>query len=225
MAKKRPATRARKPTAAPAPAKAKAPQPPVVPAERHYRTEGQRRICSLAQTPAEIAAVLGVSAAMVRYYRAGTKLPGHPKARLLETRYGIPAGSWGQAAKTTAPSPRAVPADADQTEPLPDGEHGLGTSLSQVEGWLRGTTAIRDRFLDEDHPERPTAAEYLKAASEATRQLALRAKLLGDSRTDEEKLAASPRWQAIRALLARVLVRHPQAARDVADALESEGLA
>jgi hypothetical protein len=158
---------------------------------------------------------------MVGFLKAGTKNPGPDIQRRAE-KLGIPRAAWGQAARTgdeleVAPSARASAEVADPGT--------LGTSLSEVEAWLRGAAAIRDSYLDERHPERPTPGEYLKAADTATRLIAQRSKLLGDSRSDEEKLAASARWLSIRATLARVLLRHPQAARDVADALEAEGLA
>jgi hypothetical protein len=158
---------------------------------------------------------------MVGFLKAGTKNPGPDIQRRAE-KLGIPRATWGQAARTgdeLEPAPMARSA-AEVADP-----GTLGTSLAEVEAWLRGAAAIRDSYLDERHPERPTPGEYLKAADTATRLIAQRSKLLGDSRSDEEKLAASARWLAIKATLARVLLRHPQAARDVADALEAEGLA
>lgn len=189
--------------------------------ERHYRSEGQRLLAGLDLSRADLARALGASDSMVGFLKAGTKNPGPDIQRRAE-KLGIPRAAWGQAARTTEgvevgaqPRPAAEAADPGT----------LGTSLAEVEAWLRGAAAIRDSYLDEHHPERPTPGEYLKAADTATRLIAQRSKLLGDSRSDEEKLAASARWLAIKATLARVLLRHPQAARDVADALEAEGLA
>jgi hypothetical protein len=189
--------------------------------ERHYRSEGQRLLAGLDLSRADLAKALGASDSMVGFLKAGTKNPGPDIQRRAE-KLGIPRATWGQAARTgdeLEPAPMARSA-AEVADP-----GTLGTSLAEVEAWLRGAAAIRDSYLDERHPERPTPGEYLKAADTATRLIAQRSKLLGDSRSDEEKLAASARWRAIKATLARVLLRHPQAARDVADALEAEGLA
>lgn len=171
---------------------------------------------------ADLAKALGASDSMVGFLKAGTKNPGPDIQRRAE-KLGIPRATWGQAARTGDELEAGTPAARPAVEASDPGT--LGTSLAEVEAWLRGAAAIRDSYLDERHPERPTPGEYLKAADTATRLIAQRSKLLGDSRSDEEKLAASARWLAIKATLARVLVRHPQAARDVADALEAEGLA
>lgn len=200
------------------------PEPGRATTERHYRSEGQRLLAGLDLSRADLARALGASDSMVGFLKAGTKNPGPDIQRRAE-KLGIPRATWGQAARTGADAAGPAPVPVGRTAPETDEAQQLGTSLAEVEAWLRGAAAIRDSYLDEHHPERPTPGEYLKAADTATRLIAQRSKLLGDSRSDEEKLAASARWLAIKATLARVLLRHPQAARDVADALEAEGLA
>lgn len=197
------------------------PEPGRATGGRHYRSEGQRLLSGLDMSRAALAKALGASDSMVGFLKAGTKNPGPDIQRRAE-KLGIPRAAWGQAARTAGELEAGAP-PRPVAEALDPG--ALGTSLAEVEAWLRGAAAIRDSYLDERHPERPTPGEYLKAADTATRLIAQRSKLLGDSRSDEEKLAASARWLAIKATLARVLLRHPQAARDVADALEAEGLA
>ena len=222
--KKRATTRARGVSAKPGPGPETDPLPETGRAtgERHYRSEGQRLLAGLDLSRADLAKALGASDSMVGFLKAGTKNPG-PEIQRRAEKLGIPRAAWGRQAARTGDELEVAPSARASAEVADPGT--LGTSLSEVEAWLRGAAAIRDSYLDERHPERPTPGEYLKAADTATRLIAQRSKLLGDSRSDEEKLAASARWLSIRATLARVLLRHPQAARDVADALEAEGLA
>lgn len=194
--------------------------------ERHYRSEGQRLLCALPGTRDQIAKSLGVSGSMVGFLKAGTKRPGD-KVQSRAEALGIPRSAWGVVATVDAGDAVARPVAPAATAPaLPPASAAdeLGTTLEEVESWLRVASRVRDRYLDDTSRDRPTDAEAFKAAELANRLLASRAKLKGDARSDEEKLAQSPRWGAIRSVLAKVLARHPDAGREVADALEAEGL-
>jgi hypothetical protein len=187
--------------------------------ERHYRSEGQRLLAGLDLSRADLARVLGASDSMVGFLKAGTKNPG-PEIQRRAEKLGIPRAAWGRQAKTgTDASSDSAPVPARPPDGVPS-EPDVAPSLEVCERVIRFACSVMDAYQSGE----VTLEQANNAAKTMATYNAQRAKILGDSRSDEEKLAASPRWLAIKALLARVLLQYPQAARSVSDALKDEGL-
>jgi hypothetical protein len=172
-----------------------------------YKSEGHRLFAELKQTGSAIAAALGVSGPMVTYWRGGTKVPNPERRAQIERLWGIPAAAWDRVSEP----PKAAPAPREWDPAVPI-RVPSGMTLEQVDEMLR---RLRPVMQDPQIP--PSTLAQL--TSTATQLLRLRASLVGDGRTDEEKLASSSAFQSTVAAIIGALRPYPQALQAVERAL------
>lgn len=223
---KRPATKRTRKARPVAAATATATEPAATDATGpRYASDGHRQLCELDASSNEVAKRIGVSGAVVRAYRRieNPKTPGAAVQQAIDRAFGIHRAAWGRRSGTGGKgAPKSGPRFSVPEEPSGD---RLPT-IDEVERWIALANDIRDRFENPDTPEleRPTQSEAMKAGDQALRFLKLRKELLGDARSDEEKLATSPRWLAIKRTIAKTLARFPEASEALEEALEAQGL-
>lgn len=190
VAKKRAATRTR-------PTKARKP------AATAPTSEGQRLLCAVEGSLADIAAELGCSKQLVGYYRKGDRQPSDLHRTELERIYDIPAASWDQLVGGSAKE-KATPARLN----LP-----TLAAESTLEGVNKLLTAL-DKFQAEGAL---TPSTLLKFADIIGKQLALRARLERDRALLELRIITEhPKWPLIVAAMREAHRPYPDAARAVA---------
>ena len=158
-----------------------------------------------------------MSRQLVYEWRSGVKVPGPATRAALWSAYGIPNYAWGR-----MPSGGGELADDDPPPPLPvpvpsaraadtDTAPNSITDTDKLIAKLR-TTAAADNLLPGDQ---------IRLADSEAKLLALRHRMQRDQELLEDKIVRDhPAWQRIRRTLAEVLSKHPQAAADVAEALQ-----
>jgi len=190
---------------------------------RSWKSEGQRRLCTLTHSGAEVGRAIGASSKVVSSWRRGVKCPAADAQRALEKAFSIPVGAWVQQPSTTPPRPARTAARRAQSD-LPPVVEGIdqATTVAKVDDLL---AAIRITRAD----AKLTAGERLKAAAEERALLSLRARVQRqaalDSATIEDALCRSPRWIGLRTALIEALRPHPVALAAVRAALTAGGYA
>ncbi len=197
------------------------------------RSEGQRLLLEVEGTIKEIGTSCGVSHQTVIDWRFGRRVPGPPARAALWNAYEIPAAAWGRlpAGMQRAPAPviEVTGDGAGFGQPVigTNGNgHGNGhaspaAELASAPSSLNETAqllaAIRAQLAERDL----LPADRTRITDTYTKTLALQHRLQRDVDLTEDRIIREhPTWQRIRAELARVLARHPQAASEVCDALE-----
>ena len=145
---------------------------------------------------AEIAGRCGVAESTARRWRTGAMSPDDTKRQALFTIYDIPPADWD------APA-------AEGAEPPP-----MGSLRDEAEAHLERARRRRNAAS--------TAAEVDKADKEVRAALELLMRVDGTITTaaDEARLAASPKFRAIREAMFSALEKFPEALAAVCDALE-----
>jgi transcriptional regulator with XRE-family HTH domain len=177
------------------------------PAVKVYRNEGQRRLSELPVSGGDIARSLSVSPAMATYWRNGTKLPTPERRSQIARLYGIPADAWDRVCEAAEP-----PADGSPVDPAIPIKIPEGMTLEQVDRLVA-------RLMPETMKPDLAPSTLAQVSSTITQLLRLRAALVGDSRTDEAKLAQSPSFRAAVMAVVEALRPFPDALRAVEAAL------
>ena len=152
-----------------------------------------------AASTAQIATACGVADTTVQRWRNGSMTPAVEMREKLLGLYGIEPALW------------ELPA----VEPVPGEAAPLGSSRDEVEAHVVACKARRIAAT--------TASEQDKADKALQAALSLRAKLDGAlaSATDESRLAQSPKFNAVLAVIVTALAPYPEAAAAVAAALRA----
>lgn len=171
------------------------------------QSEGQRLLCAVEGSLADVAAELGCSKQLVGYYRKGDRPPSELHRAELERIYDIPRSSWdqhvGASAEKQAPARLHLPTLAAD---------------STLEGVNKLLTAL-DKFQAEGAL---TPSSLLKFADIIGKQLALRARLERDRSLLEIRIISEhPKWPLIVGALREALRPYPDAARAVANAFDT----
>lgn len=182
-----------------------------------------------------IARALGISGPAVTQWRTGSRLPALAHRAELESRYGIPAAAWDRApaeggadspppARNRPPPPPRRPRTTEAgiealTGPEAAAELEAAARAAGPRMTLEQVTALVRRLepvvMDPTLP--PSTLSQL--TSTLTRLLQVQSQLAGDGRTAEERLAASPAYQATMAAVLEALADHPEALAAVERAL------
>lgn len=167
-------------------------------------TEGQRSLRAVTASNAEIAKRVGVSKTLVTYWRTGAKLPAPEMRRVLETLYRIPATAWDQRTGSSTPGPGPVTTEVRR--------EAATTNRSGVEEML---VAI----LQERSVGKLAVQEFTRLIDAEARVRKLIHELDQAEALTETRIVASPTMRRIRDRIFAALERHPNALRDVLDAL------
>lgn len=181
-----------------------------------YVTEGQRQLCGIKAQGTTIARRIGVGKSAVTRWRQGQESPDPTHRQLLERHYGVPARMWELSPVVSASS---------------NGKHSKGLENTKPEslerlpaGWTLQTLEKIMQRLDRRMQEPAlTTAELGNLATRLHSFIALRSKLLGDSRSDEQKLLDSAAWQELVEHLRAALEPHPEALLAITERLERLG--
>jgi hypothetical protein len=201
------------------------------------RTEGERLLRAVPLSLAAIATRTRSSRAAVHDWRARSKRPDAAARVRLQAAFGIPRLAWelrpdaaGAAATSTPATPDAAGAAAISTPATPDAATSTpatppadalagpaadvprASTLEQVVELLNGVRELRNNDgLD--------TSTRTRAADTEARVLALKRRIELDLEVTEERFVQSAVWRRFRTRLMRVLVNHPDVARDVCAAL------
>lgn len=170
--------------------------------------------------PAEIARTATVSKQAASEWRQGTKSPGPVSRAALWNAYGIPAFTWAR-----QPSGAELEPDDDSEPPLgvaPGNDNDDSPPTAAIgSDAISGTDALIAKLRKTSAAADLLPADQIRLADSEAKLLALRHRMLRDQELLEDKIVRDhPAWQRIRRTLAEVLAKHPQAAADVAEALQ-----
>ncbi len=174
------------------------------------RTEGQRRLLEVPDSLSTIAERCGVGKTVVSYWRSGVKTPGPGPRGALRDAYGIDPGDWDLRPSTGSTRPQSPTHRVQAPRPAPSGKP---TTLEEVEEQLTHLYALQGQDVE------PSVA--VRLADSVGKLLAIKARLERENELLEDKVVRShPFWRRLKAAVLEALKRHPDAARDVAEALE-----
>lgn len=185
-------------------------------ADPEVQSEGQRLLLEQPGSHAEVAAAVGCSKQMVSYWRRGEKRPGRASRTKIAAVFGIDPSAWERApGASPAPAPPAPEAPAPRHRPAPVGKP---STLDEVEQQL---SMLRELQRD----DALLASERVRLADSVGKLLAIKARLERDQELLEDRVVRQhPFWARVKAAVLGALRPHPDAARDVAEALsEAEG--
>lgn len=176
-------------------------------------TEGQRLFLLVPGSLASVAERVGCSSKQtVANWRAGTKSPGPAMRSAIERAYGIPVSAWER-----PPESDARPAPPSRKEsPLSGGERAPAQTMDEVLDLLK--------FVRKQMDEAASVYDRAKWAREYSAALSLKHRLERSQELLEDAIVRRhPMWRRIKGALLKALERHPEALRDVADALAEVG--
>lgn len=169
-------------------------------------TEGQRLLRLVDGSLQTIATRLGVSKALVGFWRTGKKLPAPEMRRTLATLYSIPADAWD--ARTQADVRDLAPAALAMV---------AVTNRAGAEGMLQDILEKRRGNL--------TVQEFTRLVDAEAKARALIHNLDQAEQITETRIVQSAVMQRVRNVIFATLQAHPAALRAVADALRGTGVA
>jgi transcriptional regulator with XRE-family HTH domain len=178
-------------------------------------TEGRRLLLAVPGSLAELAAQVGCSRQTVANWRRGLKLPEpHHRAKIF--------AAWAIQPEAWALEPAS--ADTAQATPKASAANGHGNGSAHIAGpqasTLEGCLTLLESIREERRREGLHPAERVRLAGTEAQILALRARLEERASLLEHRIVLEhPTWHRLKLLLVRVLVRHPAAAQEVAEAL------
>lgn len=177
------------------------------------RTEGQRLLLEVAASQAEVAAAVGASRAAVGFWRRGEKLPGATARAKLKAAYGIDPTAWDRKVGAPASRPAASTASAPTSAPKRLSARASTSTLDEVNEQLEMLRALQrdDELL---------AGERVRLADSVGKLLAIKARLERDQELLEDRIVRQhPFYARLKGAVLEALKSHPDAARDVAEAL------
>lgn len=175
-------------------------------------TEGQRLLRAVAASNAEVAARVGVSKAIVGFWRTGRKLPAPEMRRVLATLYDIPAGSWD-----------SKPAGAEKAPPS-FGSMPVAEALRAVGKTNReGVESMLEAILRQRQAGGLTVQEFTRLVDAEAKVRKLIHDLDQAEQLTETRIVQSPTFTKVRNLIFGVLRNHPDVLRDVVSALRGAG--
>lgn len=199
------------------------------------RSEGQRQLWETGASYLEIARAVGVSKAAVIEWKLGRKSPGRSNRAALWGAYKIPAIAWARMPAnddddTGEPPPAPPPTNGHAAS----NGHGNGHAAQLTEQAASSTSSPSslqeaDQLLANIRRHASDTqllpADRVRLADSEAKLLALRHRMQRDNDLLEDRIIREhPTWRRIKETLARVLSRYPQAANDVADALDKLGM-
>lgn len=183
------------------------------------RSEGQRLLMAAPGSTSEVGNNIGVTRQAVADWRCGNKVPNAASRAALWSAYQIPAQAW-----VRMPDDGSEPAPTNGHPPAPAPAAQL---TEQASSTLSSPTTLEetDRLLASirlhasDKQLMPN--DRVRLADAEGKILSLRHRMQRDTDLLEDRIIREhPAWQRVRGEIARVLARHPQAADEVADALD-----
>lgn len=184
-------------------------------------TEGQRllqNICTASNLTYEyIQQRVGAQTpGAVMMWLVGKRRPDDVMRGALLGAFGVPRVSWDQRCSNgNALAP--VPPQSASSPPPPAAPPAPARSTTTLEGCLDVLDDIRSARAD---IVQLLPSERIKLADAETRILALRARLEREAeRTEDRIVREHPEWQRLKRAILRALVAHPQAFKDVCEAI------
>lgn len=184
------------------------------------RTEGQRLLAGVLASLGDIARKVGCSSRQtVSDWRSGAKVPGAAFRQRLQEEYGIPAEAWDHQPANGRPVPTAPPSSSPAAS-------APKTTLDQCLALIHDT----ERDLTEEQCEecgrggKLVPAERVKLRDTLARALSLRHRLESAGELIEDRIVLQhPTWKRMKAVMLRVLTRHPEALREMLEAWKEFG--
>lgn len=162
-------------------------------------SEGCRLLREVDGSHAAVAERVGVSKAMVGFWRAGQARPALASRLRIERIYDIAASAWDVAPGAAVPTEPPTPVRAGRTLEMVNAE------ISALQGMLVVSL---------------TAPLRLKLSDGLAKFLALRARLEREEELLEDRIVREhPEWRRLTSTIVEVLRPFPEAARAVAEAL------
>jgi len=169
-------------------------------------SEGQRLLLDrlLAETPTQVAELVGVDVRRIDEWRSGRVPPSGENARLLADTLGIPVESWTRVPGVEVPERR--PTVAEKKQP---------TSLDEVDRML---TELRETSYG------LTEKERAKRSAERIQLLRLKSQIEHrQALTEDAIVRAHPHWKRVKEALRTALAKHPEALADIVAELNAIG--
>jgi hypothetical protein len=190
-------------------------RPPKPPGPIVPKTEGQRLLIATGASYTQIARGAGVEKTTVADWVHGIKTPNQGARKKLLATYKIPYMAW-----STVPSvpgtgePKDAPEPADESPTLPNSNANPPATVDEVDDLLVIVRGLRARA-------NLTAQEILRIVQEERNLLGHRERIIERQELLENRLVREhPEWKRLRDLVLSALLKHPDAARDVARVLE-----
>lgn len=178
-------------------------------------TEGGRRVAEIVAKvgAAEFGRRVRTTEGMARHLATGRKTPGGALKERIRDVWGVAVETWDQQAEAAPPK-----------KPASGGAPRPSTTSSRLSGVeeLRATIALYDdRIAEAQADEFTTASSWvalLRGKADACDKLA---KLQGEGELTTAMVVRSRAWRELLARLEPILARHPDVARQMAEALEA----
>lgn len=185
-----------------------------------YRSQGSFDLKRVGKTDREIAAILGVTPALVGCYMIGSKRPGPQIRAKIHTTFGIPVAAWDQPIST-----RSKPSTATPSTPptkLPSWV-GPASSTNEPGGAMsmarRLEVEIQDQLTRLGNDPTATPEEKSKITNKLAASILILARMTNQLNSGLA-LTRAPMWKELENVMFEALKPFPVAAKAVAEALE-----